>query len=183
MDGLLPTGQLSFIEMPSNKNILVLNRTFWSPVTWMFNPSFSPRYQLFFFLFLFFFFLNTMLTVVPVNNDNRIWHDNEKLLKILSLEAHLSASSLHCTMKCLRFRGDLISIWSLLAKSGTMSWSANNNGTLYIDLQSWTSITYKKGNTQSCKNTAKTCKVVIDYEDGKCLGPGWHELETVGSVA
>ena len=60
---------------------------------------------------------------------------------ISSLEAHLSASSFHCTMKCLGFRGDLISIWSLLAKSGTMFWFANNNGTLYIDLQSWTSIT------------------------------------------
>jgi len=44
-------------------------------------------------------------------------------------------------MKCLGFLGDLISIWSLLAKSGTMFWFANSNGTLYIDLQSWTSIT------------------------------------------
>ena len=72
---------------------------------------------------------------------NTIWHDSEELSKICSLKTHLSASSFHCTMKCLGFFGDLTSIWSLLAKSGTMFWFANNNGTLYIDLQSWTSIT------------------------------------------
>lgn len=44
-------------------------------------------------------------------------------------QLYLSASSLHCIIKW-RGLGDLISILSLLEKSGTIPWLDNNNGTL-----------------------------------------------------
>ena len=51
------------------------------------------------------------------------------VLKLLFLLFYLSASSLHCIIKC-RGLGDLISIFSLLEKSDTIPWLDNNNGTL-----------------------------------------------------